>query len=217
MNTEMKRYGRLTAGLILYALGVIIMLKVNLGLSAWDVFNQGVNRTFGISIGSASIIVGSIVISVGFYFNQPIGLGTIIDIFLVGTFMDIFNLLLTDMSHFYFPAKIILFIIGLFICAYGCFMYIPQGLGCGPIDGLMVRLSKVLKCPIGVISISLEAFALVSGYFLGGTVGLGTVIATLLKGPFLQVIFKFKKVDIKSIHHRSIKDEFILLSRFLRF
>lgn len=216
MNTEIKRYIRLSAGLILYALGIIIMLKVNLGLSPWDVFNQGVNRTFGITIGSASIIVGSIVISAGFYFKQPIGVGTIIDLFLVGTFMDIFNMLLMDMSHFYFGARIILFIMGLLICAYGCYMYIPQGLGCGPVDGLLVNLSRVLKCPIGIVSISLEAFVLISGYFLGGTIGLGTVIATLLKGPFLQGVFKFKKVDIKSITHRSLKEEFVILSRFLR-
>lgn len=68
--------------------------------------------------------------------------------------------------------------------SYGCYLYISTGLGCGPRDGLMVILTKKSKYPLWKVITSIEFIVLILGYFLGGTIGFGTIISSLAVGPF---------------------------------
>ena len=93
MKDEILKYIKVTIGVILCALGIVMILNADLGLSPWDVLNQGINIQSGITLGQANILVGIVVILIGIYFKQPIGSGTIINVALVGTFVDIFMFL----------------------------------------------------------------------------------------------------------------------------
>ena len=90
MKQEILRYLKLMLGLLLCALGVVTILNSNLGLSPWDVLNQGLNRTIGITLGEANLLVGAFVVLFSIFLKQPIGSGTVINFLLVGVFIDMY-------------------------------------------------------------------------------------------------------------------------------
>lgn len=210
------RYFKLIFGLFLCALGTAVILRSELGLAPWDVLHQGLGMLFHTTIGKASIVLGIMIVVFDIILGQPIGLGTVINFLLVGYFMDLI------LKSPYLPIvetmtlKIIFFTFGLFIYSYGIFLYMYQEMGCGPRDGLMQILTQKSRFSISVIKNSIEIFALVIGYFLGGNFGVGTVIVALGTGPILQKIFEFHKVEIRELQHRDIKDEFITLKNLFK-
>lgn len=213
MKKEIIRYSKLILGLFLCALGVVIILKSNLGLSPWDVLNQGLNRTLGITLGQANILVGAIVVVFSLFLKQPIGIGTIINFLLVGIFIDIIISLNLIPDGDIILKQILIFIIGIIVFSYGCYFYMATGLGCGPRDGLMVVLTKRTNHQLWKIKTVIELCALALGYFLGGTVGVGTVASSILVGPLMQFFFKINKQDAKEIEHRDLLTEFRLIKK----
>lgn len=216
MKKQFIKYRNVILGLLFYSIGVILMVRVNLGLAPWDVFSQGLSRTLGISLGNSTFIIGAIVLLISGILRQHIGIATLFDLFLVSVFTDIFDFLFPPMVEFYILIKIFIFIIGLLLCGYGCFLYIPQGIGCGPRDGLLLGLSRKFNISVSIIGISLESFALICGFYLGGTVGLGTIFVTFLKGPILEMYFKLNKIDLAGIRHRHLIEEFNLIKRYVK-
>lgn len=209
MKKEIERYCKFTLGIVFCALGIVIILKSQMGLSPWDILNQGLSETMGITFGRANTIVGIIVIAISLKYKQPIGSGTLLNLFLVGEFINFFNDVLIRMAlenSSYF-VKFPVFLAGVIIFSYGCYLYIKVGLGCGPRDGLLVALTKKTSYSVGIIKSFLEAVALVLGYLLGGQVGIGSIIFTIIVGPIIQFFFKINMVNIKEIRHRSINEE----------
>ncbi|MGL5544921.1 MAG: YczE/YyaS/YitT family protein [Cetobacterium sp.] len=213
MKREIFKYLKLMFGLLLCSLGVVIILNSNLGLSPWDVLNQGLNKTIGVTLGEANLLVGAVVVLVSIFLRQPIGSGTIINFLLVGVFMDIYIFLDIVPKGDVLLEKILILIIGIFVFSYGCYKYISTGLGCGPRDGLMMILTKKSKYPLWKIKTAIEIVVLTIGYFLGGTVGIGTIIASICVGPLIQYFFKMNNQDIKLLEHRSVIREFQFLKR----
>ncbi|MBR8749487.1 hypothetical protein IX317_001161 [Fusobacterium sp. DD29] len=213
MKKEVIRYSKLMIGLFFCALGVVIILKSNLGLSPWDVLNQGLNKTLGITLGQANILVGAIVIILSLFLKQPIGIGTIINVIAVGIFIDIIMALNIIPDGDVILKQVIIFIIGIIVFSYGCYYYMATGLGCGPRDGLMVVLTKRTNHQLWKIKTVIELCALALGYFLGGTVGIGTVASSLLVGPLMQFFFKINKQDAKEIEHRDLLTEFRIIKK----
>lgn len=209
MKKEIERYLKFTLGIVFCALGIVIILKSQMGLSPWDILNQGLSETMGITFGRANTIVGIIVIAISLKYKQPIGSGTLLNLFLVGEFINFFNdtlikMALENSSYF---IKFPVFLVGVIIFSYGCYLYIKAGIGCGPRDGLLVALTKKTSYSVGLIKSFLEAVALVLGYLLGGQVGVGSIIFTIIVGPIIQFFFKINMVNIKEIRHRSINEE----------
>ena len=214
MEKEIKKYIKLVTGLILCSFGIVAILNADLGLSAWDVLNQGVSKQLGITLGQANIAIGFIVIFIGLYFKQPLGSGTILNVALIGLFVDLFIYLdILPWGDTYFK-QAILFVCGIIIFSLGSYMYISTGCGCGPRDGLMVVFTKMTGFPLGRVRLCLEVFALTLGYFLGGKVGIGTAIFSLTVGYIIQFFFKLFKEDVKKIEHRSIITETKLLKGY---
>ena len=93
----------------------------------------------------------------------------------------------------------------LFVLAAGSFLYIGSGLGCGPRDSMMTALSKrFTRIPVGLIRGSIETVVLVIGFFLGGPVGVGTVIGMFGIGPAIQVVFGLFRFDVRTVRHESV-------------
>lgn len=215
LKREILRYIKVVSGIIICALGIVAILNADLGLSPWDVLNQGINKQIGITLGQANIAVGIIVILIGIYFKQPIGSGTIINVTLVGTFVDIFMYLDFLPWGDTVLKQILLFTFGIIIFSLGSYMYISGGCGCGPRDGLMVVFTKMTGLPVGTIRLCMEVFALTTGFFLGGKVGIGTAIFSLGAGYIIQFFFKIFKDDVKKIEHRSIIKEVKMLKEYI--
>lgn len=215
MKDEILKYIKVTIGVILCALGIVMILNADLGLSPWDVLNQGINIQSGITLGQANILVGVVVIFIGIYFKQPIGSGTIINVALVGTFVDIFMFLDFLPWGDTVLKQIFLFGMGEIVFALGSYMYISGGCGCGPRDGLMVVFTKKTGLSMGMVRLCLEVSALTAGYFLGGKVGVGTALFSLGTGYVIQFFFKMFKQDVKKIEHRSLIKEFKMLREYI--
>lgn len=215
MKDEVLKYIKVTIGVILCALGIVMILNADMGLSPWDVLNQGINIQSGITLGQANILVGIVVILIGIYFKQPIGSGTIINVALVGTFVDIFMFLDFLPWGDTVLKQIFLFGMGEIVFALGSYMYISGGCGCGPRDGLMVVFTKKTGLSMGMVRLCLEVSALTAGYFLGGKVGVGTALFSLGTGYVIQFFFKMFKQDVKKIDHRSLIKEFKMLREYI--
>ncbi|STO31775.1 Uncharacterized BCR, YitT family COG1284 [Fusobacterium necrogenes] len=216
MKKEAIRYLKLFLGLFICALGCIIILKSNLGLAPWDVLHQGISKITGITIGQASINLGVIIVLIDIFLGQPIGIGTILNFIFIGFFMDliIFMDFIPMFESWFF--KVLELLIGIFLYSYGTYLYMIQGMGCGPRDGFMQILTKKFNKPISIVKNGIEIIAFLIGWLMGGKLGIGTIITALIMGIFLQWIFKFYGMDIKKLHHRNLKEEFLNLNRVMR-
>jgi len=202
---------RSTLGYLLCALGVVMALNSNLGLSPWDVFHQGLTNVINITIGQAGIVVGVVIVIITYILGLEVGLGTIANIIVIGYFIDliIYSEIIPISSNIF--TGILMMIGSLFINAIGSYLYIGCEMGCGPRDGLMVALVKLTGKPISLIRFSIESIALIIGWFLGGLVGIGTLITVLGIGYCVQIVYKAFRFDVNSLRHRSLKEGLIFM------
>jgi uncharacterized membrane protein YczE len=178
------RLVQLYAGLLLYGLSSSLLVLAGLGLDPWDVFHQGLSRTFGLAIGTWAIIVGAVVLLLWIPLRQKPGIGTVSNVILVGGTMNVI------LGHVHAPhalgVRIALLVIGVFLNGVATGMYIGAGLGPGPRDGLMTGLAA-RGHSIRVVRTGIELTVLFVGWRLGGTVGVGTVVYALAIGPLAHV------------------------------
>lgn len=215
MKKEIFRYLKLILGFFCCSLGVVIIIKSNLGFSPWDVLHQGISKVGGITIGQAAILVGSTVVTLDLFLGEKIGSGTILNTLSMGIFMDgILYLDIIPLSRNMFMGIPMMFL-GLFIFSVGCYLYISTGLGCGPRDALMVALTKKTNFSVRSIRSVMEVGVLMTGYLLGGYAGIGTVMVASFTGSFMQGVFRLFDFDVKSVVHRDIKMEAVLLKNYI--
>ena len=207
MKKELYRYIKLYLGLFICSLGAVTVLKSDMGLPPWDVLHQGISKVTGITIGQASISIGVIIVLLDVFLGQPIGVGSVINFIFIGLFMDLIIFLDIVPVVNTLSGKILELVVGIFFYTYGTYLYMIQGMGCGPRDGFMQILTKKFNKPVSVIKNSIEVIAFVIGWLLGGKLGVGTVATALVMGVLLEWMLKLGKVDIKNLHHRSIKEE----------
>lgn len=206
---------RMLLGFLLCALSTVMSIKSNLGLSPWDVFNQGLSNLVGITMGQASIIVGLLIVILVSVLGLEIGFGTLANMIIVGVFID----LIIDLDIFKISTNLsfrVLLIIGsIFINAIGSYLYIGCQMGCGPRDGLMIVLVKITSKPVGLIRFLIESLALITGWLLGGVLGLGTLLTVFGMGYCVQVVYKFLNFDVKSLNQKNMKQCFIFIKECL--
>lgn len=163
------------------------------GLPGWDVFHQGLSERTPLSIGGAVIAVGAVLLLVLLALREPIGVGTVGNVILIGLSLDATLWLLDDPSHPWLRAGLTL--VGPLVVAVGSGFYLGVRLGPGPRDGIMTAMGRrgitLWKARFGI-----EATALVAGVMLGGTVGWGTVWFLLVIGPAVQVAMRHLSVPI---------------------
>jgi uncharacterized membrane protein YczE len=178
------RLAQLYGGLVLYGISSSLLVLAGLGLDPWDVFHQGLSRTFGLAIGTWAIIVGVVVLLFWIPLRQRPGIGTLSNVILVGLTM---NLVL---GHVHPPhmlsVRIACLLCGVLLNGIATGAYIGAGLGPGPRDGLMTGLAA-RGHSIRIVRTGLEVAVLVTGWLLGGTVGVGTVVYALSIGPLAHV------------------------------
>lgn len=193
-------------GFVLFAIGIMLMIQANIGYAPWDVFHVGLAKTLGITIGMASISTGFVIIILCLFLRETLGLGTILNMFFVGFFVDIINHMNIIPPAGSVVMGYAMMLLALIIMAFASYFYISGGFGAGPRDSLMVSLSRKSGLSIGLCRIFLEFVATVFGYFLGGMVGLGTLVFVILIGVFVELVFRLLKFDPRKIHHETLKE-----------
>lgn len=192
MKSDLKwRWLFFFVGLAVMSLGVSMIIKGKaLGVSPWDVLHIGLFQQLGLSIGSWSIITGSlIVLSTAIYLREWPKLATWLNMFLCGTFIDFFNWLLPDPHMLGFD--ILYLLAGVVVMGVGCAMYISPNLGAGPRDTIMMLIVEKFGGSIRLARFLMESFAALIGWILGGPVGIGTIIIALCAGYIIQPTLPF--------------------------
>jgi len=195
-------------GLLLYAIGIVLTIKAHVGYAPWDVFHVGLSVTTGMSIGLASIITGVVLIILVTIAGEKIGIGTLANILFIGLFLDLIMFLDIIPQAESFVIGIVMLLVGLFVISLGSYFYIKSAFGAGPRDNLMVVLNRKTKLPVGVCRSIVELTATVVGWFLGGMVGVGTVISVVAIGFFIQITFAIFKFNAAEIKHESVSQTF---------
>ena len=178
-------------GLFLCSVGIVCTYRSGLGLGPWDVLHKGVSLHTPLTFGQASMLTGALVILVGLMIKIRPGIATILNMLLIGIFIDLQlrSNWLPDLSATQWPLRLFVDVIGVFLMGLGTAFYITPRLGAGPRDGLMLRLHILTGMRISIVRAAIELTALTIGFFLGGPVGLGTLIYAFGIGPSVEIGF----------------------------
>jgi uncharacterized membrane protein YczE len=167
------------------------MLESGLGLSPWDVLNQGIERRTALSFGAANIVVGILVLVLAWSLGARIGLGTFANAIGIGLVIEALLAVdaLAQLSEWPLAARVVLLIGGIGLIGVGSALYIGARFGAGPRDSLMLVGAQRTRQRVGAVRAELEVSALAAGWALGGTVGVGTLLFALLIGPAIELSF----------------------------
>ena len=174
----------LAFGLVLFGLGEALLLAAGAGVSPWTTLAEGISILTGWTIGFATFIISIAVLLTWIPLRQVPGLGTIANAFIVALMLDISLPYLPKPDLYMF--QILQSLIGVLIVGFGAAIYLSANLGPGPRDGLMTGLTRLTNLPISLVRSTIEILVVVSGWMLGGTVGVGTVLFAFLVGPSIS-------------------------------
>ena len=168
-------------GLIIFGFGEGLLILSTTGNSPWSVLAEGISKNSKLSIGAATFLVSVSVLFLWIFLRQKPGLGTIFNIIIISGMIDV-------TLYFFDPPssnmlKYILAIFSVMLVGIGSGIYLVANLGPGPRDGLMTGLTKMTNLPIALVRACLEISVVIVGWYLGGTVGLGTLIFAFGIGP----------------------------------
>lgn len=185
------RLAGLAGGLFLCGWGIVLFLESELGLPPWDVLHQGIAEQTGMSFGAANVLVSLAVLALAWSLRARIGLGTVLNATLIGTFVIALSALepIAALSDESLGVRLSLLPAALVCFGVGSAFYIAAGMGAGPRDSLMLVTSRRGGMRIATARVILELLALAVGFALGGTVGLGTLVFALGIGPTVELSF----------------------------
>ena len=192
MSTKIRQFIQVFSGTSLIGIGISLNYLANLGLGPWGVFHDGLSKTLGISYGRTIIITGVAVMLLWIPLKQKPGLGTIVDIFLVGIVADLIILNFELSDSIFLSLTLIAF--GIILIGSGTAIYVGADLGAGPRDGVMVGL-ETIGLKIGAARNLIELFAFLTGWLLGGLVGYVTILFVIGIGPVVQMVLPY--VDMR--------------------
>ena len=182
---KLKTILYLVLGLILFAIGETLLITANQGVSPWTVLAQGISFQSNLSIGVTTFIVSIFVLLLWYPLSQKPGLGTILNIILISIVIDLTIPILPYPKSFSF--QIIQSVVAVFVVGLGSGFYLTANLGPGPRDGLMTGLQNLTNQPIALIRTIIEVSAVGVGFYLGGIVGIGTLLFAFGIGPTVSL------------------------------
>jgi uncharacterized membrane protein YczE len=204
MQQLIKRYLSLFFGTVLFALGIVVTMKANLGFAPWDVLHRGIGQAIGLTIGKVSILTSLVICILVLILGEKLGLGTLVNMLVIGTFIDIFLGINMIPQMQGILSGIVMLLLGLFTISFGTYFYIRSGFGAGPRDSLMVAIRRITKLPIGLCRGLLELSIVLIGWRLGGPVGIGTAIAAFSISFCIQIVFAGLKFDATKVKHETL-------------
>jgi len=175
----------LCLGLVLFGFGEGLLIVSGIGASPWNVLHQGVAVSLDLSVGTIAFLLSFLVLLLWYFLDQKIGMGTIINFIVIAIMIDVTIYYFDKPNEFFL--QILMVVAGILIIGFGTSMYLIANLGAGPRDGLMTGLQKKTNAPIALVRICIEVIVVLTGWFLGGIVGIGTLIFALGIGPSVSI------------------------------
>ncbi|WP_149179060.1 hypothetical protein [Streptomyces sp. TRM49041] len=180
-----RRLLQLAGGLVLYGASSALLVRSGLGLEPWNVLHQGLSRLTGLSIGVVVTVLGAAVLLLWIPLRQKPGLGTVANVLVIGAAMDGTLFLVPDAHG---PlARTALMVAGIVLNGLATGLYIAARFGPGPRDGLMTGLHRLTGRSVRLIRTLIEVGVVATGFLLGGSLGVGTLLYALTIGPLVQL------------------------------
>ena len=202
-----REWAQIVAGLLVFSLGIHMTIFANIGLAPWDCLGMGIAKHTPLNYGLSMTAMAVFILFIDLLLHERIGYGTVIDALLTGNFVQMFNDLNPLPENHSLWLGIVIMLVGFVFAAVGMWIYMSAGQGCGPRDALMVGLGKRLRrVPIGVVEILLLSAVLLTGWLLGGPVGIGTLISTFGLGTVLQLVYSAIRFEPRDVRHRDIAE-----------
>jgi len=184
-------------GLTLFGLGEGLLIVSFTGASPWSVLAQGISLNVDLSIGVITILISLVVLIFWIPLNQRPGIGTILNALIIGLMIDVCIRFVPTPENY--VSQLLLAIVAVFTVGLGGGIYLVANLGAGPRDGLMVGLQKKTNMPIAVVRAFLEITVMSTGWYLGGTVGIGTLLFAFGIGPAVALgLYLVGRIYLKS-------------------
>lgn len=186
---EVIRYTIILFGLLLMANGIVFLVEARLGVNPWNVLHIGISNITGISLGRAIQVVGLFLLVASYSLGIKPRIATLLNMYFIGLFVDHVTKLgyITQPDNILY--RIIFCFVGIACTGLGTAIYISANCGAGPRDSLMLALSRRTGHRIGIVRAVMEVTVTVVGYFLGGPLGVGTLLFALFVGVFIEFGF----------------------------
>ncbi|MHA6259774.1 YczE/YyaS/YitT family protein [Sporosarcina sp. CAU 1771] len=187
-------------GLLLLALGVSMMIIADLGVGPWDAVYVALSEKLGLTVGSWVFIVGILLIIVNSLLAKGIpDFLAIITIIIIGSFVDFWLLIVfAEYQTGSFGKDVIVMSAGVLVLAIGIASYLQMKVARNPIDNLMVVIQQLTGKSIAFTKTAMELVVLVIAFFIGGPIGIGTIIITIIIGPLIQLFYpRFTKLKVR--------------------
>ena len=198
----LTRLFKLSLGLAAYGVSMVMMLQSDLGLMPWDVLHQGIALQGDWPMGRVTIAVSVVVLLLWIPIRQKPGFGTVSNAIVIGLVFDTVNGQIGDrLLDATIATRMALLIGGILLNAVATAAYLGAHLGPGPRDGLMTGLVRRTGRSVRLVRTLIEGSVMVSGFLLGGTLGVGTIAYVLLIGPLIQPLlpwFDARRVTLDS-------------------
>lgn len=199
-----RRGVQLVVGLLAYGIAIALLVRAGIGVPPWDVFAQGITRQTGIPFGLVVNLVGALVLLLWLPLRQKPGVGTVLNVLLIGSSAELGLWLVPQQTVPWQQA--VVFAGGLALLALATGMYLGARLGPGPRDGLMTGLHARTGWPIWVVRTGIEVAVLLVGFVLGGQLGIGTLAFALLIGPMVNVTLPLLRVPDRPTTPTAVKE-----------
>jgi len=171
----------LCLGLTLFGLGEGLLLVSLTGASPWSVLAQGISLHINLSIGIITFFISLFVIFLWIFLDQKPGIGTILNAIIIALMIDLSITFIGTPDNYF--SQLLMAVISVLLVGLGSGFYLIANLGPGPRDGLMTGLQKKTRLPIASVRAILEISVVITGWYLGGTVGIGTLLFAFGVGP----------------------------------
>ncbi|GIN69100.1 YitT family protein [Bacillus sonorensis] len=173
-------------GLLVLSFGVSLTIEGKvLGIGPWDAFHYGLFELLGLSVGQWAIIVGAVIVGLTSLFTKAWPkIGAVLNMLLIGIFIDFFNYILPDPQTL--ASATAVFLLGVVFIGYGVGIYVSANLGAGPRDSLMLLISEKTGWNVQWVRNGMELTILFIGWLLGGPIGIGTVLTAIMTGAILR-------------------------------
>ena len=200
-----QQWLRIVLGLLVFSFGVHLTIFANIGLAPWDCLGMGIARHTPLNYGMSMTVMALLILGIDLLLKEKIGYGTVIDALLTGNFVQLFNDLNPFEENHSTLLGVVLMLAGFVFMALGMYIYMRAEQCCGPRDSLLVGLGKRLpRLPIGIVEVLLWAAVLLTGWLLGGPVGIGTLLSTFGAGLVMQLVYSLLRFEPRSLRHQDI-------------
>ncbi|WP_218026913.1 membrane protein YczE [Nocardia vaccinii] len=178
-----RRSAQLLIGLIGYGASVMVLVTSGLGAASWSVLTEGIAGSTGISFGAATNLIAVVVLLAWIPMRELPGLGTLLNVVLIGFAADATARIVPDPPDI--EIRVLYLIAGIIGLAFFDALYLGAQFGSGPRDGLMTGLVRLTRKPIALVRTVIEVTVATTGWLLGGTIGIGTVLIAFAMGPLV--------------------------------